>query len=683
MRQSARRGSRSVGDSGSGGRVMSWRARVGTAVATALLAAGGVTPAPAAAATATGGGVTLDLYGGLHAFGGASLTTAGAPYWANWDIARGVAVRSDGSGGWTLDAYGGIHQWGSAATLTPSFYAKGWDIARALDVLPDGSSGYTLDGFGGLHPFGGAPDPRSFRPEPAYWSGWDVARGLALATDAGGQVTGGWTMDAYGGVHPFGTTPSVGGGPAYYAGRGVWRQLHLAADGASLYAVGHWGVVGNAPSTDWTGYGDNGAWDATRDIVLFGSSGGTGQQPVSPSAQAYFDAATAPLGGITLDGYGGLHAFGGYPLNAPGAPYWPGWDIARAVAVTAGASGGWTLDGFGGVTAWGAAPAIASPHYWSGWDIARDLVVLPDNRSGYVLDGFGGLHAFGPDAPATFSPAPSFWQGWDIARGLAVATDGAGRAVGGWILDAWGGVHAFGSVPAVANPVLVHPNHGVWQKLHLSLDGSSLYGVGLYGVVASTGIRPVWSGYQDYGADNAIRDVVIANTVFGSGSQPASAAALNAFTVAASDGVLAKPGCGNTGLPTEAGKWIVISTECQELSAYFNGQLVEDALVTTGRPALPTQHGHTQVLRKNHPWLMVSTFPPGSPYYYYPSWVQYVTWIWPNGTGIHDASWEPDSALGPGSSFGPYASHGCIHVTLTMAQWIYDWADVGIPVDVI
>jgi hypothetical protein len=633
-----------------------------------------------AAPSATTGGVVLDLFGGIHPFGsGTVINTAGQPYWPGWDIARAVVVLPDGSGGWTLDGWGGIHNWGAAPVIATPAYWPGWDIARGLVVLPDQHSGYVLDGFGGVHPFG--PNAPALAPT-AYWQGWDIARGIAVVTDSGtGRATGGWTMDGFGGVHAFGSVPAVSGGPTFASGRDVWQKLHLATGGV-LYGVGKWGVVSDlGASPDWSGYSDWGAWNATRDVVLFSSTGGSGAQPVSASARQQFSAASAPMGGVVLDLFGGLHGFGGYPLNSAGAPYWLNWDIARAAVVLPDGSGGWTLDGWGGVHNWGGAPAINTPASWPGWDIARALVVLPDRRSGYLLDGFGGLHSFGPNAPGFTSP--SYTAGADVARGVDVVTDASGVATGGWVSDGSGALHAFGSVPSIAAPVTSHPGHDVWQKFHLSLDGQP-YGVGRYGIVSAPGISPSWSGYQDFGSWNAIRDVVIGNPMSGVGqSQPVSVAALNAFTVAASDGVLAKPGCGAPGSAPPAGKWIVISLECQELSAYQNGQLLEDMLITTGRPALPTERGHTHVLSKNHPFLMVSTWPRGSPYYYNPSWVQYVTWIWPNGTGIHDAYWEPNSGLGPGSTLGPYASHGCIHVTLPMAQWIYYWADIGTPVDVV
>ncbi len=647
--------------------------------AVAVLVSGATMVLPAQA-TSTTGGVLLDLYGGLHPFGNASVNTSGAPYFG-WDIARAIDVLPDGSGGWTLDGWGGIHNWGNASPIDTPDYQPGHDIARALAVLPDGHSGYLLDAYGGVHAFGGANAPTF--PLSFGWSGWDIARGIAIATDGTGMAIGGWVMDGFGGVHAFGSPPTTSGAPTYYGGRDVWQKLHVTSSG-QFYALGRWGLLSDAGlAPDVSSYPDWGAWNAARDVVLFSPPSGAATQPASIAAQREFAAAVAPSGGVILDLFGNLHPFGGYPLDSAGAPSWPGWDIARGLALLPDGSGGWTLDGWGGIHGWGAATGLNHAALWPGWDVARGFALLPDQHSGYVLDAFGGLHAFGPNAPV-FTP-PAYWGGQDIARGLDVVTDASGTATGGWVLDRSGGLHPFGAVPALADPAASYPGHDVWQKIHLSLDAQHLYAVGRYGVVSAPGMSPTWSGYLDWGGWNATRDVVVANPFDGSGQEaPVSAAARAAFTATYSvAGVIAKPGCGASGWVPPAGKWIVISLECQELSAYQNGQLLEDMLVTTGRPALPTQRGHTHVLNKNHPFLMVSPWPRGSQYYYNPSWVQYVTWIWPNGTGIHDAYWEPDSALGPGSTLGPYASHGCIHVTLPMAQWIYYWADVGIPVDVV
>jgi hypothetical protein len=56
-----------------------------------------------------------------------------------------------------------------------SAYWSGWDIARGVWLLPgSATAGYTIDGWGGLHQFGGAPAVVS----QSYWSGRDIARSV-------------------------------------------------------------------------------------------------------------------------------------------------------------------------------------------------------------------------------------------------------------------------------------------------------------------------------------------------------------------------------------------------------------------------------------------------------------------------------------------------------------------------
>ncbi|MEA2645082.1 MAG: hypothetical protein QOE92_165, partial [Chloroflexota bacterium] len=60
-------------------------------------------------------------------------------------------------------------------------------------------------------------------------------------------------------------------------------------------------------------------------------------------------------------------------------------------------------------------PAPAASGYWPGWDIARGIAVCPGGTAGYTLDGWGGVHAFGVAAPVA-DGGHAYWQGWDIAR---------------------------------------------------------------------------------------------------------------------------------------------------------------------------------------------------------------------------------------------------------------------------
>ncbi len=61
---------------------------------------------------------------------------------------------------------------------------------------------------------------------------------------------------------------------------------------------------------------------------------------------------------------------------------WPGWDIARGIAVRQGARGGYILDGWGGIHSVGKAPPLQASAYWPGWDIARAIALRPDGESG-------------------------------------------------------------------------------------------------------------------------------------------------------------------------------------------------------------------------------------------------------------------------------------------------------------
>ena len=125
---------------------------------------------------------------------------------------------------------------------------------------------------------------------------------------------------------------------------------------------------------------------------------------------------------------------------------------------------------------------------------------------------------------------------------------------------------------------------------------------------------------------------------------------------------------------------ITVSLQDQRLVAYERGQVVVDTLVTTGRPTLPTDIGAMDVLKKDSPWTMHSPWPKGSPDWYPDTQVKMVLWFTTNGEGLHDASWQPAGTYGPGSTDGPFASHGCIHVPPAAEAILFNWATLGTPV---
>lgn len=126
-------------------------------------------------------------------------------------------------------------------------------------------------------------------------------------------------------------------------------------------------------------------------------------------------------------------------------------------------------------------------------------------------------------------------------------------------------------------------------------------------------------------------------------------------------------------------KAVVIRLGAQTLTAYLNGKPVLRTPVTTGRPALPTPVGSYRIEAAYSPYTFFSPWPAGSPYWYPPT---PVTWAMPfyNGDFLHDDPGEPAGSYGRNSEYGPYASHGCVHVPHAAMAFLFHWLPIGTTV---
>ncbi len=140
---------------------------------------------------------------------------------------------------------------------------------------------------------------------------------------------------------------------------------------------------------------------------------------------------------------------------------------------------------------------------------------------------------------------------------------------------------------------------------------------------------------------------------------------------------LAAHRCGHA-LP--AGKVITIALSFQEMVFYNNGCAVEATPVTTGRPLLRTPTGTFHIFDKQTPYVFISPWPPGSPFWYPTSPVDWVMEFDQGGYYIHDAPWEPPGAFGLNSDNGVWASHGCVHTPTSVMRWAFGWTPLGTPV---
>ena len=136
-----------------------------------------------------------------------------------------------------------------------------------------------------------------------------------------------------------------------------------------------------------------------------------------------------------------------------------------------------------------------------------------------------------------------------------------------------------------------------------------------------------------------------------------------------------REGAPATGIP----KAVVVRLGDQTLTAYLDGKPVLTTPVTTGRPALPTPIGSYSIKYRASPYVFTSPWAPGSPYWYPPTPVTWAMYFYDNDF-LHDDPGEPSSAYGAGSQYGPYASHGCVHIPHSAMAFLFRWLPVGAPV---
>lgn len=117
------------------------------------------------------------------------------------------------------------------------------------------------------------------------------------------------------------------------------------------------------------------------------------------------------------------------------------------------------------------------------------------------------------------------------------------------------------------------------------------------------------------------------------------------------------------------GRSVVVSLSQQALWAYDNGKVVRSTYVSTGREKFRTPSGLFYVNSKIPEQDMAGVI--GGESYNVPK-VPDVMYFTDRGHAIHGTYWH--------ENFGVPMSHGCINLPMDVADWIYVWAPVGMPV---
>lgn len=128
------------------------------------------------------------------------------------------------------------------------------------------------------------------------------------------------------------------------------------------------------------------------------------------------------------------------------------------------------------------------------------------------------------------------------------------------------------------------------------------------------------------------------------------------------------------GVTPHQGHWVLVNLAQQHLWAFDGTNLVQELDVSTGVAGHATPTGSFWVQQRFFAQEMVG------PGYDLPN-VPYVQYFgndglsWQEGYSLHGTYWH--------HNWGHVMSHGCINLPTDFAAWLWDWAGVGTPVEVI
>ncbi|MCA9877176.1 MAG: L,D-transpeptidase [Thermomicrobiales bacterium] len=132
--------------------------------------------------------------------------------------------------------------------------------------------------------------------------------------------------------------------------------------------------------------------------------------------------------------------------------------------------------------------------------------------------------------------------------------------------------------------------------------------------------------------------------------------------ITAVDGSLADP---------NGERWVMINLTLQYLWAYQGDTVLWQGYISSGRAGFQTPPGEFHVLSKLPSQTMEGVL--GGEYYNVPD-VPDVMYFTEGGHALHGTYWH--------NNFGTPMSHGCINLPMDVADWMYQWAPMGMRVDI-
>ncbi len=128
-----------------------------------------------------------------------------------------------------------------------------------------------------------------------------------------------------------------------------------------------------------------------------------------------------------------------------------------------------------------------------------------------------------------------------------------------------------------------------------------------------------------------------------------------------------------SGVPADpnAEKWVLINITLQYLWAYQGDQVLWQGYVSTGLAKFATPTGSFRIINKLPVQDMEGVI--GGEYYNVPQ-VPDVMYFTDVGHALHGTYWH--------NNFGTPMSHGCVNLPMDVADWMYEWAPMGMRVEI-
>jgi len=117
---------------------------------------------------------------------------------------------------------------------------------------------------------------------------------------------------------------------------------------------------------------------------------------------------------------------------------------------------------------------------------------------------------------------------------------------------------------------------------------------------------------------------------------------------------------------TGEGRWIDVDVTTQRVTAYDDATAIRSFIVSTGTRAHPTITGQFKI------YVKYRATPMSGPGYYLPG-VPFTMYYY-KGYAIHGTYWH--------DNFGTPMSHGCVNLRTPDAEWLFNFASVGMLVNV-